>query len=328
MSYPIISWAFEQDLSNRDKIVLLVLSNYADQWGTCFPSFSTLSKNCSMAVSTIQLAIKSLEAAGFVVVNSRSRDGARTSNLYRLVGDWKKWKKIAAKYKLAQPRRKKRENGYSESQEVAENFVEISGQKSVGGIPIIGKEPVNEYSDTTYLEEIADAPPPPVGQIEVSPAKQFWDESLGVLLELGLSDKQARSFIGKCLKTTGGKMDLVSAALNEASLVGTRDPIPYVTAILNNGGVFKKSEQKRKVDEAFAYLDARIAAEEAEWAARNATEAPHSLTGGKDDTGVLPPIPDEGPGCVRPHSGAGAGAIPGGSAGKGRFTNLRDFSKL
>ena len=320
MSNAVLRWAFLQThkMGCNEGHVLIRLANQSKDSGLSWPSLAFIAKHTGQSKSTVQRAIASLVELGFLRVEPRRFKGNQTSNFYYLIGDWREFLK---------------ERNVSEQLE-SDFDGQLDAPPSQVDYPPSQVDHLNRnrncnIPNTTYLEDIADAPPPlaPSERV-ISPAKQFWDEALGILLELGLSDKQARSFIGKCLKTTGGKMEMVSAALNEASLVGTRDPIPYVTAILNSGGVSKKSEQKRKVDEAFAYLDARIAAEEAMWLSTIDSKATDSLTGGKDDTGVLPPIPDAGSSRVCPDSGAGDGAISGGSARKGRFPNLRDFGVM
>lgn len=85
MSFQAMAWAVEQDLPMREKMVLLILANYAsNERGDCHPSVGLLAKDCGASKDSIIRAIKSLEDQGFVSVNRRMSDGVNLPNTYTL----------------------------------------------------------------------------------------------------------------------------------------------------------------------------------------------------------------------------------------------------
>tara|TARA_R110002126_G_scaffold75958_2_gene189530 strand:+ start:153 stop:785 length:633 start_codon:yes stop_codon:yes gene_type:complete len=89
MSWSALDWASKQKTGNgTNKLVLLSLSNYADDNNTCFPSFKTLVKITELSRSTIIRSLKDLEVKGFISIQERFQDindsKRQTSNLYTL----------------------------------------------------------------------------------------------------------------------------------------------------------------------------------------------------------------------------------------------------
>tara|TARA_R100001377_G_scaffold2465_1_gene1636 strand:+ start:772 stop:1407 length:636 start_codon:yes stop_codon:yes gene_type:complete len=89
MSWSALDWASKQITGNgTNKLVLLSLSNYADDNNTCFPSFKTLVKITELSRSTIIRSLKDLENKGFINIKERFADinlsKRQTSNLYTL----------------------------------------------------------------------------------------------------------------------------------------------------------------------------------------------------------------------------------------------------
>ena len=89
MSWSALDWASKQITGNgTNKLVLLSLSNYADDNNTCFPSFKTLVKITELSRSTIIRSLKQLELKGFISIQERFQDinnsKRQTSNLYTL----------------------------------------------------------------------------------------------------------------------------------------------------------------------------------------------------------------------------------------------------
>ena len=90
MSWSALDWASKQKTGNgTNKLVLLSLSNYADDNNTCFPSFKTLVKITELSRSTIIRSLKDLELKGFISIQERYQDvndsKRQTSNLYTLM---------------------------------------------------------------------------------------------------------------------------------------------------------------------------------------------------------------------------------------------------
>ena len=75
---------FEFGLKPRDFSVYCCLVRHKDnQKHTCFPSRSTIAKECSIDRKTVDAAIKNLTALGLLQKINRKRvNGSHTSNLY------------------------------------------------------------------------------------------------------------------------------------------------------------------------------------------------------------------------------------------------------
>jgi len=72
MSFSAITWASKQKTKTANqKLVLLMLANYADDADKCWPSKKTLSEVCCMSKSAICSNILQLEQAGFIRVEKR-----------------------------------------------------------------------------------------------------------------------------------------------------------------------------------------------------------------------------------------------------------------
>ncbi len=85
-------WARKQRFAGdtAGKIVLMVLSDYADEWGTCYPGVELIAEDAELSKSTVLRRLKALAEAGLVVVERRANQrGHRTSNRYHLQIDVK-----------------------------------------------------------------------------------------------------------------------------------------------------------------------------------------------------------------------------------------------
>ena len=81
MSFTAMAWASKQKTkSSSQKLVLLMLANYADDQDKCWPSKQTLADMCCMSKSGICKTITQLESAGFLVIVKREG----TSSIIRL----------------------------------------------------------------------------------------------------------------------------------------------------------------------------------------------------------------------------------------------------
>lgn len=77
-----------QGVSPSEKLLLMVLANYADADFSCWPSVKRLCADTGMGERTVQRSLKSLESAGLVKRDERRRpDGSRTSDRLTLVFD-------------------------------------------------------------------------------------------------------------------------------------------------------------------------------------------------------------------------------------------------
>ena len=82
-----MTWAVTQRPKDaQQKLLLLVLANYAGQDNTCWPSKQRLADDCSMSKATVCRTLLKLAAAGLVRVEERHRpDGTQTSSIVQLV---------------------------------------------------------------------------------------------------------------------------------------------------------------------------------------------------------------------------------------------------
>lgn len=75
-----------EGLTPTKKFILVVLGNYADENGTCYPSYKHIAKRVGLKDhSGVKKAIKEFEALGLLrIENRKSPDGGNTSNRYHL----------------------------------------------------------------------------------------------------------------------------------------------------------------------------------------------------------------------------------------------------
>jgi len=86
MSWQATAWAVRQKTgSSSRKVLLLVLANYADEFGICWPSQEALKAETEMSEDTIQRQSKVLKELGLVkIVRRRRKDGTWPALLYQL----------------------------------------------------------------------------------------------------------------------------------------------------------------------------------------------------------------------------------------------------
>lgn len=84
MSFQAMTWAVKAELPAKEKFVLIMMANYADASGKCWPSLGTLAKETGLSKSTVQRAIQSLVKQGLVKIESRTYRGRTISNVYKV----------------------------------------------------------------------------------------------------------------------------------------------------------------------------------------------------------------------------------------------------
>lgn len=86
MSWQATAWAIKQKTGSPSrKLLLLVLANYADDRGLCWPSQHTLAEDAEQSVDTIQRNLRKLESMKLIAAEQRPRAGGHwPSKVYRL----------------------------------------------------------------------------------------------------------------------------------------------------------------------------------------------------------------------------------------------------
>ena len=74
--------AWEMDVPQGQKLVLLALCDHANDDGACFPSHEKLAKKCSATETTVGRHIKWLRKHGILTVKRRQVGRKRLSDLY------------------------------------------------------------------------------------------------------------------------------------------------------------------------------------------------------------------------------------------------------
>lgn len=86
MSVEALSWSFKTDAGDASaKLVLLVLANFADEDGRCWPSQKVLGQRSHLSDRTVRDALGRLEERGLITRSPRYReDGGRSSDMIQL----------------------------------------------------------------------------------------------------------------------------------------------------------------------------------------------------------------------------------------------------
>ena len=76
---------FKLKLKPRDFTVLACLIKHTNKDYTCFPSYRTIAKECSISEKTVGQALKVLSNKRLIeILNRKREDGSKSSNLYRI----------------------------------------------------------------------------------------------------------------------------------------------------------------------------------------------------------------------------------------------------
>ena len=77
---------FELKLKPRDFTVFACLVKHSDSDYTCFPSYRTIAKECSISQKTVGQSLKILSNKRLIEISNRKRnDGSKSSNLYHII---------------------------------------------------------------------------------------------------------------------------------------------------------------------------------------------------------------------------------------------------
>ena len=84
MSFQAMAWAVKQPLPCSEKMVLLMLANYANDANQCWPSVARLAADSGLSASKVRKCIVWLENAGMVQRIMQMRTYGQTANVYTL----------------------------------------------------------------------------------------------------------------------------------------------------------------------------------------------------------------------------------------------------
>ena len=85
MSVRAMAWAWRQQLSGPEKLVLMAVADHADDDGICWPGNAHIARKCNLSQRSVQRHIKNLIDNGYMTARRRYREtGGQTSNLYVL----------------------------------------------------------------------------------------------------------------------------------------------------------------------------------------------------------------------------------------------------
>tara|TARA_R100000995_G_C3454980_1_gene110073 strand:- start:147 stop:761 length:615 start_codon:yes stop_codon:yes gene_type:complete len=84
MSFNVIAWAMKQSTKTTgSKLVLIVLANYADEKGHCYPSQQHIADICACSRQSVNKYIAELKNMGFIKITKKS-NGMLVYNEYNL----------------------------------------------------------------------------------------------------------------------------------------------------------------------------------------------------------------------------------------------------
>ena len=84
MSFTAMSLAISQNLPTKEKFILVMMANYADENLHCYPSIARLCSDTGMSKDSVIRAIKNLEDCGLVTVRRQKQNGVNLCNTYDL----------------------------------------------------------------------------------------------------------------------------------------------------------------------------------------------------------------------------------------------------
>jgi len=131
MSFELMAKAINVDgLSTTEKFIFLMLCNYADDEGRCFPKIDTISKKCATSPRTVNRAIASLMESGHLEKENRFNNGMQTSNLYTV--------------RFPKSDQKHQENTVRQNDVAVRHSVRVGVTQCQGGGDTVAHKPINE----------------------------------------------------------------------------------------------------------------------------------------------------------------------------------------
>ncbi|MGY2048883.1 helix-turn-helix domain-containing protein [Methylobacterium sp. JK268] len=229
MSISALNWALNVQVgSASQKLVLLLLANFADEQGRSWPSQKVIAEKACLSVRSVVTALAELETAGFIRREARWRPGgSRGTDIIHLAIDGpnaqifhpsSKGENSARMGKHAKSDDQTRKNGAS---------------KGANASPLATLEPSSEPSETPSEATASGKPDVPDLPAPLSLKDRLWAEAKPGLMGLGVTEREAGSIIGGALKFCGDP-GRVLWACGEAIRARTGDPRPYVMRLLSS----------------------------------------------------------------------------------------------
>ncbi|PIT48556.1 helix-turn-helix domain-containing protein [Snodgrassella alvi] len=152
MSVKLMAKAWEMDLSQGEKLVLLALCDHANDDGVCYPSQEYLAQKCSMSPRSLIGQINKLKQHGILTAERRQKGGERLANLYII--DLDNFSQCA-------------KSAHAKS---APTNVQITAKLPANFAPSFKEEPSKNHQLEPSIigTGVADAPTEPSGQVKKS----------------------------------------------------------------------------------------------------------------------------------------------------------------
>lgn len=84
MSFQAMAWAVKQQIPTHEKFTLIMLSNYADANGKCWPSIETLCRDTGLSRPSVKRALRRLVELELIKKITRKMGNLQSSNFYLL----------------------------------------------------------------------------------------------------------------------------------------------------------------------------------------------------------------------------------------------------
>ena len=79
-----MAWAVGQTVPTHEKFTLIMLANYSDASGKCWPSIETLCKDTGLSRPSVKRALRELVKLEFIKKITRKQGNLQSSNFYLL----------------------------------------------------------------------------------------------------------------------------------------------------------------------------------------------------------------------------------------------------
>ncbi|MCO6514330.1 MAG: helix-turn-helix domain-containing protein [Snodgrassella sp.] len=167
MSVKLMAKAWEMDLSQGEKLVLLALCDHANDDGVCYPSQEYLAQKCSMSPRSLIDQINKLKKHGILTAERRQKGGGRLANLYVINLDNFSQGANSAPAKSAPAKSACENSAHAES---APTNVQITAELPANSALSFKEEPSKNHQLEPSIigTGVANAPTVPSGQVKKS----------------------------------------------------------------------------------------------------------------------------------------------------------------